>query len=474
VRALILSPTRELALQINEQFVAYGKGLRLRSTVIFGGVGDMPQKNKLRQGVEILVATPGRLMDLLGQKALTLDHVEVFTLDEADRMLDMGFIHDVRRIAALLPQKRQTLLFSATMPPEIRSLAKSLLHDPVNVEVNPVSSTAAKIEQSVYHVSRATKPALLGKLLGDPSISRALVFTRTKHGADKVVRALDRFGVGAEAIHGNKAQNARQRALSNFKNGSTRVLVATDIASRGIDVQDISHVFNYDLPEVAESYVHRIGRTGRNGASGTAIAFCDGEERSYLRQIERVTRMALPVAELPKDLPMPAAAEVGEPRERDERPQGRFGGRPEGRGQGGGRPGAGRPYGGSQGRSQGSAPSRTRDDNTRPSMMGRQDDRRGGYSSPARDSRGGDRPQRSEGSARPESRTDSRTFSNPASERGRGPRGSSQGSRDRHHDGRQADSRGGNAPARRRPEQGEAPARKDYVPFWKRFSRDRD
>jgi ATP-dependent RNA helicase RhlE len=460
--------------------------------VIFGGVSDMPQKSKLRQGVEILVATPGRLMDLLGQKALDLKHVEVFTLDEADRMLDMGFIHDVRRIAALLPEKRQTLLFSATMPPEIRSLAKSLLRDPVNVEVNPVSSTAAKIEQSVYHVSRATKPALLGKLLGDPSISRALVFTRTKHGSDKVVRALSRFGVDAEAIHGNKSQNARQRALSNFKNGSTRVLVATDIASRGIDVQDISHVFNYDLPEVAESYVHRIGRTGRNGASGTAIAFCDGEERSYLRQIERVTRVALPVAELPKDLPMPAA-EVGEPRERDERsydrpqggrPQGRFGGserRSEGRGQSNGRPGyqgAGRSQGGSQGyqgRSQGSAPSRTRDDNTRPSMMGRQDDRRGGYSSQPRDSRGGDRPRRSEASSRP----DSRTFSNPASERGRGPRGSSQGSsqgsRDRHHDGRQADSRGGNAPARRQGGQGDAPARnKDYVPFWKRFSRDRD
>src|SRR5690606_37887413 len=202
VRALILSPTRELALQIGEQFAAYGNGLRLRSTVIFGGVGDAPQKAKLRQGVEILVATPGRLMDLLGQKALTLDHVEIFTLDEADRMLDMGFIHDVRRIAALLPQKRQTLLFSATMPPEIRSLAASLLRDPVSVEVNPVSSTAAKIEQSVYHVSRQLKPALLGTLLKDPSIRRALVFTRTKHGSDKVVRALARFGVAAEAIHG--------------------------------------------------------------------------------------------------------------------------------------------------------------------------------------------------------------------------------------------------------------------------------
>src|SRR5690606_3630421 len=249
---------------------AYGKALRLRTSVIFGGGSDFGQKQKLRQGVEILVATPGRLMDLLGQKALTLNHVEICTLDEADRMLDMGFIHDVRRIAALLPEKRQTLLFSATMPPEIRALAKNLLHDPVNVEVNPVSSTAAKIEQSVYHVSRNMKPTLLGNLLRDASITRALVFTRTKHGADKVVRALGRFDVFAEAIHGNKAQGARQRALNNFKDGRTRVLVATDIASRGIDVQEISHVFNYDLPEVAETYVHRIGRTGRNGASGTA------------------------------------------------------------------------------------------------------------------------------------------------------------------------------------------------------------
>jgi len=305
VRALVLSPTRELALQIGEQFTAYGRGLKLRVATIFGGVSDFPQKQKLRQGVEILVATPGRLMDLLGQRALTLDHVEIFTLDEADRMMDMGFIHDVRKISALLPQNRQTLLFSATMPPEIKQLAKNLLRDPVNVEVNPVSSTASKIEQSVYHVSRNLKPALLRELLADPSLTRALVFTRTKHGADKVVRALEKGSVFAEAIHGNKTQGARQRALTNFKSGRTRVLVATDIASRGIDVTDISHVFNYDLPEVPESYVHRIGRTGRNGASGTAVAFCDGEERSYLKQIERTTRQVLPVVALPelKSLP---------------------------------------------------------------------------------------------------------------------------------------------------------------------------
>ncbi|HLU70432.1 MAG TPA: DEAD/DEAH box helicase, partial [Fibrobacteria bacterium] len=323
VRALVLSPTRELALQIAEQFIAYGKGLRLRTAVIFGGVSDYGQKQRLKQGVEILVATPGRLMDLLGQNALNLNHVEIFTLDEADRMLDMGFIHDVRRVSALLPPKRQTLLFSATMPPEIKALAKNLLRDPVNVEVNPVSSTAAKIEQSVYHVSRNLKPTLLGQLLQDTSIRSALVFTRTKHGADKVVRALDRFGVFAEAIHGNKSQGARQRALSNFKAGRTRVLVATDIASRGIDVQEISHVFNYDLPEVAESYVHRIGRTGRNGASGTAVAFCDQEERSYLRQIERVTRTQLPVMNLPEMTPPPPLSADAARREedRDARPQ---------------------------------------------------------------------------------------------------------------------------------------------------------
>src|SRR5690606_6191165 len=255
--------------------------------------------------------------------ALTLDHVEIFTLDEADRMLDMGFIHDVRRVSALLPPKRQTLLFSATMPPEIKALARNLLRDPVSVEVNPVSSTAVQIEQSVYHVSRNLKPTLLGHLLKDVDIRSALVFTRTKHGADKVVRALSRFGVLAEAIHGNKAQGARQRALSNFKSGRTRVLVATDIASRGIDVQEISHVFNYDLPEVAESYVHRIGRTGRNGASGTAVAFCDHDERSYLRQIERVTRKQLPVMNLPELTPppplSPEAARLDE--ERSSRPQ---------------------------------------------------------------------------------------------------------------------------------------------------------
>jgi ATP-dependent RNA helicase RhlE len=307
VRALILSPTRELALQIGESFNAYGHGSRLRVATIFGGVSEVPQKQKLRQGVEILVATPGRLMDLHAQGALSLAHVEIFTLDEADRMMDMGFIHDVRRIAALVPAQRQTLLFSATMPPEIRSLANNLLRDPVNVEVAPVSSTAENIEQSVYMVPRGNKTSLLRHLLGDENIRRALVFTRTKHGADRVCRTLEKYRIGAEAIHGNKTQGARQRALMNFKTGKTRVLVATDIAARGIDVTDVSHVFNFDLPEVPETYVHRIGRTARAGASGVAFAFCDSEERSYLHGIERVIRKRLKVVPTPvlEDVPAP-------------------------------------------------------------------------------------------------------------------------------------------------------------------------
>jgi ATP-dependent RNA helicase RhlE len=437
VRALILSPTRELAVQIDEQIRLYGKGLRLRSCVIFGGVSEVPQKQKLRQGVEIVVATPGRLMDLLNQKALSLSHVEVFTLDEADRMLDMGFIHDVRRISALLPEKRQTLLFSATMPPEIRSLAKNLLRDPVNVEVNPVSSTAAKIEQSVYHVSRNLKPALLKELLLDDAIVRALVFTRTKHGADKVVRALDKSGVFAEAIHGNKAQNARQRALNNFKSGQTRVLVATDIASRGIDVQEISHVFNYDLPEVAESYVHRIGRTGRNGASGVAVAFCDGEERNYLRAIERTTRQQLPVRETPRDLqPIPA----GDPTPRDER---------DARGQG--RPQRPRP----EGRFDAQRREARQGDARGPRQQsGEYRGPREGFGGPAE--RSGDR----EGAARP------KTYSNPAAERGRSSfRGN--GAAHGHQGAPRTPGRSGEGQGQGG--QGRAPeGRGEYVPFWKR------
>ncbi len=300
VRALILTPTRELAVQIAESFASYGRNLRLSQAVVFGGVSDVPQKNRLRQGVDILVATPGRLMDLLEQRALTLDGIEFFVLDEADRMLDMGFVHDVRRISKLLPNQRQTLLFSATMPPEIRKLADSLLNKPVFIEVAPVSSTADRIEQSVYHVRREYKPALLRHVLSDEAVSRVLVFTRTKHGADKLTRILDKYRIAAEAIHGNKSQNARQRSLSRFKDGSCRVLIATDLASRGIDVDDVTHVVNYDLPEVPETYVHRIGRTARAGASGISFSFCDSEERHLLGDIERLIRQRLKIMDTPQ------------------------------------------------------------------------------------------------------------------------------------------------------------------------------
>jgi ATP-dependent RNA helicase RhlE len=299
VRALILTPTRELALQIEESFTAYGKNLDLRHTVIFGGVGEAPQKAKLRSGVDIVVATPGRLLDLLGQRALTLQHLEIFTLDEADRMLDMGFVHDVKRICAMLPPRRQTLLFSATMPQEIRKLADGLLHQPVKVEVTPVSSTAEKIEQNVYHVSKDGKAGLLRHILADEAVTRVLVFTRTKHGADRLKRNLEQHGIPAEAIHGNKSQGARVRSLSNFKDGSSRVLVATDLAARGIDVDEISHVVNYDLPNEPETYVHRIGRTARAGRSGISYSFCTPDDRGFLHDIEKLIRMRIAVAATP-------------------------------------------------------------------------------------------------------------------------------------------------------------------------------
>jgi ATP-dependent RNA helicase RhlE len=304
IRALVLTPTRELALQIAESFAAYGKNLDLRMAVIFGGVGDGPQKAKLRAGVDILVATPGRLIDLLGQKALTLADLEIFTLDEADRMLDMGFVHDVRRICALLPAKRQTLLFSATMPNEIRKLADGLLRNPVKVEVTPVSSTAEKIEQSVYMVGKEGKPALLRHILADETVKRVLVFTRTKHGADRLKRSLEQHSIPAEAIHGNKSQNARVRSLSSFKDGSTRVLVATDLAARGIDVDEITHVVNYDLPAEPETYVHRIGRTARAGHSGISFSFCGPDDRGNLHDIERLIRKRIQVVPTPHESEM--------------------------------------------------------------------------------------------------------------------------------------------------------------------------
>jgi ATP-dependent RNA helicase RhlE len=319
IRVLILTPTRELASQIGDNIAMYGKHLRINHAVIFGGVGQNPQVTALRNGVEILVATPGRLLDLMGQGHVRLNDIEIFVLDEADRMLDMGFIHDVRRVIKALPHRRQNLLFSATMPQEIQDLANQMLHSPVMVEVTPQSTTVEKIAQSVYFVGKKEKPSLLIHMLKtDRSIRRVLVFTRTKHGANKVVEKLERAGIQAEAIHGNKSQTARERALANFKDGRTRVLVATDIASRGIDVDNVTHVINYDLPYEPESYVHRIGRTARAGASGIAIAFCDGEERKLLQAIEKLIRLKIPVMAAP-EFAMIADTDSAGSRERMER-----------------------------------------------------------------------------------------------------------------------------------------------------------
>jgi ATP-dependent RNA helicase RhlE len=295
IKALILTPTRELAIQIEESFKAYGRFLNLNHLVIFGGVSQVNQVNALRRGVDILVATPGRLLDLMQQNYISLRDIKFFVLDEADRMLDMGFVHDVKRIIAKLPVKRQTLFFSATMPPEIQQLANVLLTNPARVEVAPVSSTADTIEQTLYHVEKQNKKSLLIHLLQDNSIKTALVFSRTKHGADKIARGLSEAGIRAEAIHGNKSQNARQSALSNFKSRRTRVLVATDIAARGIDIDELTHVINHDLPNVPETYVHRIGRTGRAGASGIAISFCDADEKEELRDIQKLIKKTIPV-----------------------------------------------------------------------------------------------------------------------------------------------------------------------------------
>jgi ATP-dependent RNA helicase RhlE len=296
VRCLILAPTRELALQIDESFRVYGRHLKLKHAVVFGGVSQQEQAHAISRGVDVLVATPGRLLDLVNQRLVDLSSVEIFVLDEADRMLDMGFIHDIRKLVALLPKHgRQDLMFSATMPPDIRALAGTILHRPANVEVTPAASTVEKVDQSVYFVERENKPQLLAHLIRNTAISRALVFTRTKHGADRVVRQLFRAGIRAEAIHGNKTQGARQRALTNFKTGRTPILIASDIAARGIDVDDISHVFNYDLTHEPETYVHRIGRTARAGAEGCAISFCNVEERPNLVAIERLIRQKIRV-----------------------------------------------------------------------------------------------------------------------------------------------------------------------------------
>jgi len=299
LRALILTPTRELATQIDESFTSYGKHTGIRQEVIFGGVSQHPQTIALRNGTDVLIATPGRLLDLMNQGYIHLDHLEFFVLDEADRMLDMGFIHDVKRIIKALPQQHQTMFFSATMPPTIAGLASSILTNPVKVEVTPVSSTVEKIEQSVFFVGKRDKQSLLMHLINDHNINRTLVFTKTKHGADRVVKDLRMANIKADAIHGNKSQSARQNALANFKSGRLKVLVATDIAARGIDVDNLTHVINFDLPNIPETYVHRIGRTGRAGASGISFSFCDREEMPLLKDINKLIEQKIPAVAHP-------------------------------------------------------------------------------------------------------------------------------------------------------------------------------
>ena len=300
ISALVLTPTRELAIQIEESIRAYGRFLHLKHTVVYGGVSQVNQVKAIRSGVDILVATPGRLLDLLSQGLVSFRHLNFLVLDEADRMLDNGFIHDIKRIITKLPARKQTLLFSATMPLPIRQLADRIMNNPVSVEVTPVSSTVEKIQQSVYHVDKAVKPQLLVNILQDPNIKNILVFTQMKHSADKLCKFLNRSGISSAAIHGNKTQSQRVKSLTSFKNRSTRVLVATDIAARGIDIDELSHVLNYDLPNVPETYVHRIGRTGRAGAEGTALSFCDRNERPFLKDIEKLIRKHIPKADVPE------------------------------------------------------------------------------------------------------------------------------------------------------------------------------
>ena len=301
-KVLVITPTRELAIQIGESFSTYGRYTNIRNTVIFGGVKQGPQERALRKGVDVLVATPGRLLDLINQGIITLKHIEYFVLDEADRMLDMGFIHDIKKIIALLPRKRQSLFFSATMPTNIVKLSQSILHQPVKVEVAPQSSTADTIQQKVYYTNKADKKDLLVHILKDESINQVLLFSRTKHGADKIARNLKKKNINAAAIHGDKAQTQRQKALEGFKAGKTRVLVATDIAARGIDIEKLSYVINYDIPNESETYVHRIGRSGRAGLSGNAISLCEPEENAFIKDIEKLIKKQIPIV---KDNPFP-------------------------------------------------------------------------------------------------------------------------------------------------------------------------
>lgn len=324
IRALIVTPTRELAIQIGDSFAAYGKNTHLKYAVIFGGVGQKGQTDILQKGVDILVATPGRLLDLMNQRFITLKHINLFVLDEADRMLDMGFIHDVKKLIAVLPSSRQSLFFSATMPPAIQKLSGDILKNPVKVEVTPESSTADTINQFVYMVDRDNKNKLLLHVLQERNIQTGLVFTKTKHGADKVVKMLQQRDIKAAAIHGNKSQNARQRALEEFKNKTIRVLVATDIAARGIDIDELAHVINYEIPNIPETYVHRIGRTGRAGSNGTAYSFCDVDEKEFLQDIQKIIGKSIPKAE---DHPYPMTKFTASPKEKKgKRPQGGGGG----------------------------------------------------------------------------------------------------------------------------------------------------
>jgi ATP-dependent RNA helicase RhlE len=350
-RALILSPTRELASQIADSFKAYGRHLRLTTTVIFGGVSPRAQIQSLSRGVDILVATPGRLMDHAGTGAVTLDKVELFVLDEADQMLDLGFIHAIRKLVRMLPQQRQSLFFSATMPKEIGQLAGELLRDPMKVAVTPVATPVETIDQRVIFVDTPQKRSMLAEILGDAALGRTLVFTRTKHGADRVVRHLESSGIDSAAIHGNKSQSQRERALGAFREGRTKVLIATDIAARGIDVDGVTHVINFDLPNIPESYVHRIGRTARAGASGVAISFCDAEERAYLRDIEKLIRRQIPAT----DRRVPGAAQAAPSDERSHgNGQRHNGGRQrQGRGHGNGHGGGGRTNGHANGHANG-------------------------------------------------------------------------------------------------------------------------
>ncbi|GAA4096619.1 DEAD/DEAH box helicase [Mucilaginibacter panaciglaebae] len=329
IKALILTPTRELAIQINESLAAYGRHTGLKHLVIFGGVSQNPQVDALRRGVDILVATPGRLLDLMNQRFVHLEHIKMLVLDEADRMLDMGFVNDVKKVIAKVPVKRQTLFFSATMPKEIQHLADTILTNPEKIEVTPVSSTADTIQQELYYVQKSDKRDLLAHILKDKDIKTALVFTRTKHGADKVVKDLHRLKITAEAIHGNKSQNARQRALTNFKNRDTRVLIATDIAARGIDIDELTHVINYEIPNIPETYVHRIGRTGRAGANGIAYSFCDAEELEYIRDIHKLIGKQIPVNE---EHPYVMNPQTVRPTDEADKPKGKGGGQKRGRG----------------------------------------------------------------------------------------------------------------------------------------------